>query len=34
MCDLGLRNAIVGCNFTKDIGQLLENYVYNQLQRF
>jgi len=34
VCDLGLRNAIVGCNFTKDIGQLLENYVYNQLQRF
>lgn len=31
--DLGLRNALVGFDFKRDIGKLLENYVYLILQR-
>lgn len=29
--DLGLRNSLVGFNFSKDIGKLMENAVYNHL---
>jgi predicted AAA+ superfamily ATPase len=31
--DLGLRNAFVGYTFDKDIGKLMENYVYLELKR-
>ncbi|MDD2566268.1 MAG: ATP-binding protein [Candidatus Gracilibacteria bacterium] len=31
--DLGLRNALVGYDFGKDIGKLLENYVFLELKR-
>jgi hypothetical protein len=31
--DLGLRNALVGYNFVKDIGKMLENYVFLELKR-
>jgi len=32
--DLGIRNAVVGINFAKDISGLLENYVFLVLKRF
>lgn len=32
--DLGLRNAIVGVNFAKDISGLLENYVFLILKKY
>lgn len=31
--DLGLRNALVGYVFSRDIGKLLENYVFLELKR-
>ncbi|MDQ7010116.1 MAG: ATP-binding protein [Candidatus Gracilibacteria bacterium] len=31
--DLGIRNSLVGFNFGRDIGNLLENYVYLELKR-
>lgn len=31
--DLGLRNALVGYNFWRDIGKLLENYAFLELKR-
>ncbi|MCH2188887.1 ATP-binding protein [Candidatus Gracilibacteria bacterium] len=32
--DLGIRNALTGYDFKRDIGKLIENYVYLELQRY